>query len=67
MVNWKEVAKFFSGFAAFETVGHLTFALSGMIPMPWFGFTLTPTINTITIIISAIISFALAYYAWIKK
>ena len=23
MVNWKEVAKFFSGFAAFETVGHL--------------------------------------------
>ena len=67
MVNWKEVAKFFSGVMAFNAIKHLVFALSGMIPMPWFGFTLTPTINTISIIISAIISFALAYYAWMKK
>ena len=67
MVNWKEVAKFASGMAAFNVLGHIFLALGGFLPMPWFGFTLTSTINTVTIIISAIISFALAYYAWIKK
>lgn len=63
----KEVLKFLAGAAAFNFVGHLLFALSGMLPMPWFGFTLTPTINTITIIASAIITGILVYYAWIKK
>ena len=65
--SMKEVVKFLAGAAAFHLVGHIGFVLWGMLPMPWFGFTLTPTINTVTIIISAIISFALAYYAWIKK
>ena len=67
MVNWKEVAKFASGMAAFNVVGHITLELWGFLPMPWFGFILTSTINTLTIIISAVISLALAYYGWIKK
>ena len=67
MVNWKEVAKFASGMAAFNVLGHLYFAIGGFLPLPWFGFTLTQTNNAIIIIISAVISFALAYYGWIKK
>jgi len=69
MVNWKEVAKFASGAAAFHAIGHLALALglAGGLPMPWFGFTLTQTINTASIISSAIISILLAYYAWFRK
>lgn len=62
----KDVLKFLAGAAAFHVVGHLGFALYGMLPMPWFGFILTETINTISIIVSAIILAVLVYYAWIK-
>lgn len=67
MLNWKEIAKFFSGVAAFHAVAHLALGLSGILPIPWFGFTLTPTVNAISIIASVIISLLLAYYGWIKK
>ena len=67
MVNWKEIAKFASGMAAFNVLGHIFLALGGFLPMPWFGFTLTQMNNTIIIVVSAVVSSALAYYAWIKK
>ena len=68
MVNWKEVAKFASGAAAFHAIGHLALGLSGLLPLNWFfGLTLTPELNTVSIITSAIVSILLAYYAWIKK
>ena len=55
------------GMAVFNVFGHIALELWGFLTIPWFGFTLTSNINTVTIIISAVISFALAYYAWIKK
>jgi len=67
MINWKEVAKFASGMAAFNAIGHFAFGLAGVLPIPWFGFTLTQTLNTISAIVSAIIAIILIYYAWIKK
>lgn len=67
MTKWKEVTKFFSGVTAWESVAHASLALSGLLPITVFGFTLTPTINTIQITIPAIVSVVLAYYAWIKK
>lgn len=67
MVNWKEIAKFTAGLTAWEAVVHASLGLSGVLPITLFGITITPTINTIQIIIPAIVSIMLAYYAWIKK
>jgi len=67
MVNWKEVSKFLAGGLAFNTVGHIGIALLGILPLPWFGFTLTSTLNNITIIVSAILTIILIYYAWFRK
>jgi hypothetical protein len=66
-MNWKEVAKFASGVTAWEAIVHATLALSGKLPFTWLGFTITPTINTVQIILPAIISVSLAYYAWGRK
>jgi membrane protein implicated in regulation of membrane protease activity len=60
----KEVAKFFAGLCAWEAIVHLAFAVSGLLPITWFGITLTPMINTVQIIVPAIVSALLAYYAW---
>lgn len=60
----KEVAKFLAGLTAWEAVVHFAFGFSGLLPITWFGYTLTPTVNTIQIILPAIISILLAYYAW---
>ena len=67
-MNPKEIAKFLSGVAAWEAIVHLALAFSGLLPITSFGiFTLTPTINAIQIIVSAVISVLLAHYAWGKK
>ena len=63
----KEIAKFFAGLTAWEAIVHLSFAVSGLLPITWFGITLTPTINTVQIIVPAIVSALLAYYAWGRK
>ena len=67
MVNRKEVAKFASGLAAWESVVHASLGLSGVLPITLFGITITQTINTIQVIIPAAVSVLLAYYGWIKK
>lgn len=67
MVNWKEVAKFASGLTAWEAIVHASFGLSGALPLTLFGITIDSTINTIQIIIPAVSSLLLAYFAWIKK
>jgi hypothetical protein len=67
MMNWKEIAKFVSGLTAWEAVVHASLGLSGVLPITMFGITLTRTINTIQIIIPAILSVVVAYYAWVKK
>ena len=64
----KEVLKFAAGLTFWEAIVHLSLGLSGVLPITWFGlFTLTPTINTIQIIVSVAVSAILIYYAWIKK
>ena len=60
----KEIAKFFCGLTAWETIVHLSFFLNDMLPINIFGFTITPPLNTIQIIVPAIISLLLGYYAW---
>lgn len=60
----KEIAKFLCGLTAWEAIVHLSFWLSGNLPITILGITITPTINTIQIIIPAIVSLSLGYYAW---
>jgi len=67
MVNFKEIAKFFSGVTAWESVAHAYFLLSGSPTITILGVTLTPTVNIIQVIVPAIASVLLAYYAWIRK
>ena len=66
MMNWKEIAKFVSGLTAWEAVVHGSLWLSGATPTI-FGITLTGTLNMIQTIIPAVVSVALAYYAWIMR
>lgn len=67
MANFKELAKFFSGLTAWEAVVHASLWLGGALPVTILGFTITPALNTIQIIVPAAVSIALGYYGWIKK
>ena len=63
----KEAAKFFAGLTAWESITHISFALNGNFPFCLMGIIITETINTIQIIILAMVSMILIYFAWIKK
>ncbi len=63
----KEWAKFFAGIATEETTIHWALGLSGVLPLNFFGFTLTTTFNSILMIFWPIVAILLVYYAWIKK
>lgn len=67
MVNWKEVSKFLAGGMAFHTVGHIGMAFLEIFPLAWFGFTLTSTLNNVTIVVSTILTIIFVYYGWYKK
>lgn len=60
----REVAKFFAGATAWEAVGHLMLAFSGLLPLTVWGVTVTATFNTIWILVVAAASILLAWYAW---
>lgn len=70
-MNLKEVAKFFSGFFVMHTLGHLIFPTYCACAFPlrtWWGMvTITPSVNWAIVIISALISIYLIWYAWYKK
>lgn len=42
---------------AWEAIGHIVLAVSGLLPVTILGITITPTLNTIPIIISTLLSF----------
>lgn len=63
----KEMAKFLCGLTAWESVVHLSLWLSGVLPITILGFKITVVVNTIQIIVPAIVSVLLGYYAWRKE
>lgn len=63
----KELAKFFAGLTAWESIVHASFALSGILPITLFGITITPELNTLQIIVPALVSAYLVYFGWFKK
>lgn len=66
-VQKKELAKFFAGLTAWESMVHLTMEACNMLPMTWCNYTLTSDINTVQIILPGVVSIFLIRYAWFKK
>ena len=63
MAFLQEVAKFASGAVAFHAVVHTVLLFSG-INLTILGITQTPALHIVAIVLSALISFALAMYGW---
>jgi hypothetical protein len=67
MQRFKEIAKFLAGLTAWESIVHLSLAASGNLPISFWGITITESCNTVQIIVPALCSIILIYFAWIKK
>ncbi|MBR9689943.1 MAG: hypothetical protein GOV01_03540 [Candidatus Altiarchaeota archaeon] len=65
-MEWKEIAKFASGMAAWESIAHGYLWLSKT-QMTVFGFVLTEKLNMLQSVFSAVISGLFAYYAWFRE
>jgi len=63
----KDLAKFFSGVAVTEVVGHALFAASNVLPLQFFGFTVSSTYNLVILIMWSIAAIFFIHYAWFKK
>ena len=65
----REIAKFLSGYAATEAIGHWWMGTWGrhLLPMDVGWFTFTPAVNLFAMIIWPLVLAALVYYAWIRK
>ncbi len=63
----KEIAKFACGVTAWEAIVHLSFACCHSLPVKLCGITLTKRLNTTQIIVPALTSSLLAYYAWVRE
>lgn len=61
----REVAKFFSGFAANQVLTHGALALGG-VEFTLFGIAYTPRLNTVAVAAWAILFAVLVYFAWIR-
>ncbi len=66
MIIKKEIAKFFSGVCAWESLVHASLWFSGAQPVI-FGITMSTALNTVQTFVPAVISLILGYYAWSKK
>lgn len=62
----KEIAMFFSGFAANQVLTHRALATAG-IQLSLFGITYDQRLDTIAVVVWAIILLMLIYYAWVRK
>ena len=59
----REVIIFFAGVEAFHTLSHLSLSVSGVLPMRFFGFTVTTRLNAWAIVVNALITVALLWWA----
>jgi hypothetical protein len=65
----REVAKFLSGIAFHETLGHWWLGIWGQHMLPWkfSSFTFTSTVNTVAMAIWPIVFIAPVWFAWLRK
>jgi hypothetical protein len=67
--SMREVAKFLSGIAANETLGHWWLGIWGkhLLPMQLGWFAWTDTMNTFAMVFWPIVLVTLVWYAWVRK
>lgn len=65
----REIAKFLSGIAFSETLGHWWLGIWGQHMLPWrFGsFTFTSTMNTFSMVAWPIVLIVLIWFAWFRR
>lgn len=65
----REVAKFLSGIAFNETLGHWWLGVWGKDMLPWefSWFTFTSEMNTGCMVVWPVLLFSLVWYAWLGK
>ncbi|HRN78273.1 MAG TPA: hypothetical protein PLU71_03465 [Candidatus Dependentiae bacterium] len=63
----KEFIIFLAGAEAFHTLAHLYIALVGTLPIQFGGITITPQLNMFALIINAIITVGLLWWAQTMK
>jgi len=65
-INWREVAKFFSGFETFHALFHAGLLVSGT-AFALFGIAVTPNLSTIGVVLHGALAVVLGVYAWGPK
>ncbi len=65
MYSKREWIIFFIGFEAFHTLSHLLISFNGVLPITFFGFTITKSFNMFAILINLVITIGL--YIWAEK
>ncbi len=63
MYSLREIIIFCAGAQAFHTFTHLAFMFSGTLPMKVWGINFTPFFNLIAVIINALSTVALIWWA----
>jgi hypothetical protein len=65
----REIAKFFAGFAANETIGHWWIGIwgSSLLPLKIGGITFTSTFNLVCMVFWPIALALLVYVGWFRK
>ncbi len=64
MCKSKEISKFLAGFLFEGLFGHIWLAYSGLLPMDFWGITVTPSLNTFGIVFHSVGTILLVYYGW---
>lgn len=64
---YKDLAKFFAGYAVNEVIVHSALAMTNMLPVQIFGINFTSTMNLIVIFMWLFVAIVLIRYAWYDK
>ena len=63
MYSMREIIIFFAGVQAFHTFSHFAFMVSGTLPVKVWGINFTPFLNVFALIINALSTVALVWWA----
>ncbi len=63
MFSKRDIVIFFAGAEAFHTLVHIWFSMAGTLPIKVFNFSLTPQLNMFAIVLNAIITIGLIWWA----
>lgn len=67
MYYTKDIAKVLTGAALIEILSHTSLAMANILPMHFFGITITSTYNIVLLFSWIVVGAFSVYYAWFKK